>query len=204
MVSVSRRLRSLTPTLRKSCSPLPEPADYAKASGSALCSPCRSDRETRKPGDRRNVPQFLRDRSEAKLKVNPIGDWPTLFRANDTATGLTLRDFRTVGRQEPVRRRAAREVELITRSGGEGGILLPSFPVTAGESCTFAIIPCAGIGYKPVSGLSDVSIVSVADSIFGGKSITGISSRQPQGPSRTVRLSVCSGPPSTGLHITPA
>jgi hypothetical protein len=36
------------------------------------------------------------------------------------------------------------------KSGGEGGILLPSFPVTGGETYTFAIISASRASYKRI------------------------------------------------------
>lgn len=63
----------------------------------------------------------------------------------------------------------------IEKYGGEGGILLPLFLASAGESYTSVIISSICAGYKRGSTSGPVSVVSVIRYISEKNGITGIS-----------------------------
>jgi hypothetical protein len=70
---------------------------------------------------------------------------------------------------------AARLLCCLRLCGGEGGILLPPLPATAGETYTSVIIACVGAGYKRIATSVPVSIVSPIGCISHKNGITGIS-----------------------------
>jgi hypothetical protein len=63
-------------------------------------------------------------------------------------------------------------------AGGEGGILVTSFPATTNETYTSVIIACVCAGRKPFSSSVPVSTVSLIVPVSHQNGITGITIRQ--------------------------